>query len=82
MTDLFLAVLRMSLTASVVILVLALLRPLLRRAPKTVSYVLWAAAGFRLICPVSLRSVLSLFRLFPSGAKAAVEQAVAGGRIF
>jgi beta-lactamase regulating signal transducer with metallopeptidase domain len=40
-----------------------LLRLLLCRAPKTLSYLLWSAVAFRLCCPVSWRSVLSLFRL-------------------
>lgn len=53
----------MSLTGSAVILVLCLLRLCLKRAPKIYSYWLWAAAGFRLICPVSLASFLSIFNM-------------------
>ncbi|MGN1105741.1 MAG: M56 family metallopeptidase, partial [Huintestinicola sp.] len=53
MTELFLIVLEMSATASIVIGAVMLLRLLLRKAPKVFSYVLWAAALFRLLCPVS-----------------------------
>ena len=67
MTALFQTVLEMSLTASVVIAAVLLVRLLLRRAPKKVSYALWSAVGFRLLCPVSFRSVFSLFRILPKG---------------
>ncbi len=65
MTVLFETVLRMSMTASVVILAVLLLRLPLRKAPKKISYALWSAVGFRLLCPVSFRSVFSLFRFMP-----------------
>ena len=57
---LFLSVLRMSGTASVVILVVLLARLALRRAPKAFSYALWAVVLFRLLCPVAPESALSL----------------------
>lgn len=53
MTDIFIKVIEMSITASVVIAVIIVLRLLLRKAPKVFSYVLWAAALFRLLCPIS-----------------------------
>ena len=53
----------MSLTAGVVILCVLAARLLLRRAPKVFSYALWAVVLFRLLCPVSLSSGLSLFSL-------------------
>lgn len=65
MTAFFETVLEMSATASVVIAAVLLVRLLLRRAPKKIAYALWSAAGFRLLCPVSFRSVFSLFRLVP-----------------
>lgn len=55
--------LNMSLTASVVILFVLLLRLLLRKAPKVISYALWSLVLFRLLCPVSIQSDLSLFGL-------------------
>lgn len=63
MTDLFRTVLDMSITGSYVILAVMLARLLLKRAPKKYSLALWGAAAFRLCCPVSFESVLSLFRL-------------------
>ncbi len=53
----------MSLTASVAILFVLLLRLLLKRAPKVISYALWGVVLFRLLCPVSIKSGLSLFGL-------------------
>ena len=60
----FSAVLNMSITASVAILVILLARILLKRAPKIFSYALWAVVLFRLLCPVSLTSGFSLLGLF------------------
>ncbi|MBR6426076.1 MAG: hypothetical protein IKS29_08990, partial [Oscillospiraceae bacterium] len=65
MEGIFQTILRMSLQASVVILAVLLGRLALRRAPKRWSYVLWAAVGFRLACPVSVLWAFSLFRLLP-----------------
>lgn len=63
MTDVFEKLLEMSLTAAVVIVVVLAIRLLLRKAPKKYSYILWAVAAFRLVCPVSFRAVFSIFRL-------------------
>lgn len=61
MTDvLFLTVLNMSLTASCVILSIVLVRLPLKKAPKIISYALWSVAAFRLLCPFSFKSILSL----------------------
>lgn len=61
MTDqAFITLLNMSLTAGYVIVALALFRLLFRRAPKRLLYGLWALPLFRLACPVSVSSVLSL----------------------
>ena len=53
-------VLNMSLTASMVILFVLLARLVLKRAPKVFSYLLWAVVLFRLLCPVTLTSSMSL----------------------
>ena len=58
--ELFPAVLRMGLTASVVILCVLVARLALRRAPKIFSYALWAVVLFRLLCPVSIPAGFSL----------------------
>ena len=60
----FSAVLNMSITASIAILVILLARLLLKHAPKIFSYALWAVILFRLLCPVSLTSQFSLMGLF------------------
>ncbi|MEA4971480.1 MAG: M56 family metallopeptidase [Candidatus Pelethousia sp.] len=61
MTDgAFITLLNMSLTAGYVILALALLRLFLRRTPRRLLYALWLLPLFRLVCPVSVESMLSL----------------------
>jgi beta-lactamase regulating signal transducer with metallopeptidase domain len=62
MTDIFMTVLNMSLTAGFIIAALCLARFVLKQihAPKWISYVLWAVAGLRLAVPVTFESVLSL----------------------
>ena len=54
----------MSLTASVAIVLVVLLRLLLKKAPKVISYALWGVVLFRLLCPVSIGSNFSLYNLF------------------
>jgi beta-lactamase regulating signal transducer with metallopeptidase domain len=60
MDKLFQAVLNMSVTGAFVIAVIILARIPLKKAPKTISYCLWAVAGFRLVCPFTLEGVFSL----------------------
>lgn len=60
MTELFLKILNMSITAGWLILAVVLLRVLLKRAPKWVRCVLWALVAVRLVCPFSMESGLSL----------------------
>ena len=50
----------MSLTASVAIVLVMLLRLLLKKAPKVISYALWGVVLFRLLCPVSIEAPISL----------------------
>ena len=54
---------KMSLTASIVIVVVMLIRFLMRKFPKKYLYLLWATVWFRLLCPVSIESKLSIFNL-------------------
>jgi beta-lactamase regulating signal transducer with metallopeptidase domain len=61
MTALFNTVLDMSINSGVVILVILIIRALLRKAPKRYSYLLWSVVGFRLVCPISFNSILSIF---------------------
>ncbi len=69
-TSFFVEVLNMSFTASVAIAVVLLLRLLLQRAPKNLSYALWGVVLFRLLCPFSFRSGFSLFGLLDAPVSA------------
>ena len=53
--------LNMSFTASVAIICVLILRLMLKKAPKVISYALWVIVLFRLLCPVSIESRFSLF---------------------
>ena len=44
----------------IVILFVLLARLLLRRAPKVFSYALWAVVLFRLLCPVTIESPVTV----------------------
>lgn len=60
MTELFLQILNMSLSASWLVLAVVALRFLLKKAPKWVNVLLWGLVAFRLVCPFTLESALSL----------------------
>ena len=60
-------VLNMSLTGSIVILAVLLLRLCLKRMPKILSYGRWAVVLFRLLCPVSISLDVSLGFLYSGG---------------
>ncbi|MDE6748628.1 MAG: M56 family metallopeptidase [Lachnospiraceae bacterium] len=60
MEQLFIRILNMSLTAGISILAVLIIRFMLKRAPKIFSYALWAAVLFRLLCPFSFSSAVSL----------------------
>lgn len=55
--------LNMSVTASIAVICVLILRLLLKKAPKVISYALWIIVLFRLLCPVSIESRFSLFGL-------------------
>ena len=71
MRGLFLMVLSMSGTASLVILLVLLFRLFLRKAPRVFSYALWAAVLFRLLCPVTVESPVGII---PSGMPVLLER--------
>lgn len=60
MSELFLTLLNMSITASWLIAAVLLLRLLLKKAPKWITVLLWGAAAVRLICPLTMESSVSL----------------------
>lgn len=60
MSEVFLVVLNMSLIASWAIIFVSIVRFLLKKAPKFISYALWSVVAFRLIIPFSFESLFSL----------------------
>ena len=60
MTEVFLKIVNMSLSASWLVLAVLAARFLLKKAPKWVRVLLWGLVAVRLLCPFSLESALSL----------------------
>lgn len=60
MTELFLKIINMSLSASLIVLVILILRLILKKAPKWVYVLLWGIVAVRLICPFTFESPASL----------------------
>lgn len=60
MDAVFLEFLNRSISAGWLILAVVLLRLLFKNAPKALPCALWALVGIRLVCPISLESMLSL----------------------
>lgn len=59
MTDVFIKILNMGMTASYLILVVIVLRFLLYKVPKWIRMILWGLVGIRLIVTISIESVFS-----------------------
>lgn len=64
MTEVFLHVVNLSISASWLILAVLLARLVMKHAPRWAHVLLWGLVGIRLVCPISLESVWSLV---PSG---------------
>ena len=60
MSEIFLKIINMSISASYIVLAVLLLRLLLKKAPKWITVVLWGIVAVRLVCPFSIESALSL----------------------
>ena len=60
MTELFLKVVNMSISAGWLVLAILVARLFLKKAPKWIHVMLWGIAGIRLLCPFSPESILSL----------------------
>lgn len=73
MTDLFSILMEQSLTACWVIPAVLLLRFCLKKAPKRITNLLWLVVAFRLICPVSFESNVSLVTQAENLSHAAAE---------
>lgn len=60
MQELFLELVQLSLTGSLFVLAVMLVRIIFRKAPKWLFCLLWGVVALRLICPISVESELSL----------------------
>ena len=60
MTEFFVSVVNMSISAGWIVLAVLLLRLLLKKAPKWITVLLWGIVAVRLICPFTIESALSL----------------------
>lgn len=60
MSEFFLNIVNMSISATWLVLAVLVLRLILKRAPKWVNVLLWGIVAIRLICPVTIESALSL----------------------
>ena len=60
MSDLFLKIVNMSISASWLVVAVLILKLVLKKAPKWVNVLLWGIVAVRLICPFSFESALSL----------------------
>ena len=60
MTELFLKILNMSITACWIIFAAILFRVILKNAPKNLRFILWTLVGIRLVFPFSFKSMFSM----------------------
>ncbi len=60
MSEIFIKMLNMSISASWIVLAVVIVRLLLYRAPKWINCLLWGIVGLRLVMPFSVKSALSL----------------------
>ncbi len=60
MSEFFLSVVNMSISASWIVLAVLILRFALKKAPKWITVLLWAVVAIRLICPFTIESKVSL----------------------
>ncbi|MDO5155955.1 MAG: M56 family metallopeptidase [Eubacteriales bacterium] len=56
-------ILEMTVIASIVILAVVIVRFFIRKSPKVFSYLLWSVVLFRLLCPISFSTNMSMFNL-------------------
>ena len=59
-TDIFIRILNMSISAGYIVAAVLLLRLIFKKAPRWITVVLWGIVALRLVCPFSIESVLSL----------------------
>ena len=82
LTNLFETLFSMALTALPVMAVVLLARLALRKAPKKYSYALWLVVAFRLVCPVSIATEVSIIpQDLPRRITAEMADDSVGGRV-
>ncbi|NLJ71100.1 MAG: hypothetical protein GX328_06530 [Clostridiaceae bacterium] len=69
MNELFLQIVKMSLSATWLILAVLILRLVFKKAPKWINVLLWGIVAVRLICPLSIESPISLIPDFAGSDK-------------
>ncbi len=67
MGKIFVSVLNMSISGSVIIAAVIIMRFLFKKLPRVYSYALWSIPAIRLLCPISVSSVVSLFNFLKPG---------------
>lgn len=60
MSEIFIKLLNMSISAGYLVLAVLVLRLVMRKAPKRITLMFWCAVAVRLVCPFSLQSIFSL----------------------
>lgn len=65
MNTFFNTIINMSITGSIVIAAVIIIRFLLKKLPKKYAYLLWSVVAFRLCVPVSFESIISIFHFKP-----------------
>ncbi len=73
MTDLFKIILEMSGTGAIIIGIVILLKFFMRKLPRRFSCILWLIPAIRLICPVTVESIVSIFNAFEYNPTAFLE---------
>ena len=58
MTGIFIKILNMSISAGWIVLAAVAFRLIFKKAPKWSRCIVWSLAAVRLLCPVSLKSIL------------------------
>ena len=82
MSEVFLKVVNMSISASWLVLAVLLLRFVLKKAPKWIDVLLWGVVAIRAICPFSIESTWSLIpsaETVPMNIEMAAEPAINSG---
>ena len=74
MSEIFLQIINMSISASYIVLAVLLLRLLLRKAPKWISVLLWGIVAVRLVCPFSKGSAVRRLKWYASWVQNVVRQ--------